>query len=64
MTTQLTPYTWPEVDRRRLQREPTMFDPQAVYAALNVIARTPHIAAYLAQNDPKAWEQARRALGI
>lgn len=33
-------------------------------AALMVLTRTPAIRAFLAQNDPKALEQAERALGI
>jgi hypothetical protein len=38
--------------------------PYEVRKALQVIVQTPHIVDYLLQNDPKALEQARRALGI
>lgn len=40
------------------------FDPQAVMRALAVLIQTAHIREYLMEKDPKALEQARRALGL
>ena len=36
--------------------------PEQMYAALKVLTETDHIANYLAVHDPKAMEQANRAM--
>lgn len=47
---------------KAIERLTDRLDTTDLLAALQVITLTPHIAAYLATHDPKALEQARRAI--